>query len=68
VLSQATAVISSHDQQPLGSQNDNSAQTAADKHAVESFLDVTAEQDSAAFSQPGTMSLLNIEAVAEELT
>ncbi|KAM0248403.1 hypothetical protein ACHAQJ_009478 [Trichoderma viride] len=53
LLAQATAVISSHDQQPLGGQNDNSAQTAADKHALESFLDVGAEQDNAAFTQPG---------------
>lgn len=62
MLAQATAVVCSHDQKPLGSHHDNSAQTAADKHAIESFLDVGAEQDSAAFIQPGTMSLLNIEA------
>lgn len=62
VLAQATAVVCSHDQKPLGSQNDKSAQTAADKHAVESFLDVGAEQDGAAFVQPGTLSLVSIEA------
>lgn len=61
MLAQATAVVCSQDQKPLGSQNDNSAHTAADKHAIESFLDVGAEQDGAAFIQPGTMSLLNIE-------
>lgn len=61
VLAQATAVVCSQDQKPLGSQNDNSAHTAADKHAIESFLDVGAEQDGAAFIQPGAMSLLNIE-------
>lgn len=62
MLAQATAVVWSHDQKPLGSQNDNSAQTAGDKHAIESFIDVGAEQDSAAFIQPGTMWHLNVEA------
>lgn len=62
MLAQATTVVCSHDQKPLGSQNDNSAQAAGDKHAIESFIDVGAEQDSAAFIQPGTMWLLDIEA------
>lgn len=54
LLAQATAVICSHDQKPLGSQNDNSAHTATDKHAIESFLDVGAEPEGAAFIQPGS--------------
>lgn len=62
VLAQATAVVCSHDQKPLGSENDNSAHTVGDKHAIESFIDIGAEQDSAPFIQPGTMWLLNIEA------
>jgi SEL1 protein len=59
VLAQATTVVCSHDQKPLGSQNDNSAQSA-DKHAIESFLDVGAEQDNAVFIQPGAMLLLHV--------
>ncbi|KAL7926794.1 ubiquitin-protein ligase [Trichoderma austrokoningii] len=54
LLAQVTTVVCSHDQKPLGSQNDHSAHTAADKHAIESFLDVGAEQDGAAFIQPGS--------------
>ncbi|KAH6609282.1 hypothetical protein Trco_002628, partial [Trichoderma cornu-damae] len=48
------AALSSHDQQPLGSQKDDSAHTAADKHAVESFIDVAADQENAGFLQPGS--------------
>ncbi|TFA98315.1 Protein sel-1-like protein [Trichoderma ghanense] len=53
LLAQATAVISSHDQQPLGGQDDASARTAGDKHAVESFLDIPTGQEKSVHPQPG---------------
>ncbi|KKO99668.1 hypothetical protein THAR02_08220 [Trichoderma harzianum] len=66
LLAQASAVISSPDQQPLGSHGDASAQTGADKHAVESFLDAAGGQEGAAFSQPGMQPLLYAKAVMED--